>query len=299
MTFSSPLHLVQDHCGGCWAYALAESFRTQFVARHGIQNDPGMLSAEFLIDCASPAWTAKTCTDGANGCCGGTGLIAANWLLAVGGIPTAKEYGGRGHFDKNLDYNVTRSAANPRTHWPCNMMNVSKAVIPVGPPIFFAPNRTLNMTLELLQEEKKAMEEGGKMAVVKLFCEKFGVCPNADGKFVSPETAMAQYACDVGPVEIGTNDVAWQHYVSGVIDGATCGYTTQTHSTEVVGVDAKKQMWIVRNHWGPDFGVSPSPPYLPASETPNGKGGYVLLAFGENTCRMGELGFAHPELKAA
>ena len=119
----------QDHCGGFWAYAQAETMRMQYVARHGIARDPGMLSAEYLLDCAEPAWTSascacyswgveKTCYDG---CCGGTGLVAANWMTSVGGIPTSRAYGGRGRFDKNLTYNVTRSAANPHEPWRCNM----------------------------------------------------------------------------------------------------------------------------------------------------------------------------------
>jgi hypothetical protein len=76
-------------------------------------------------------------------------------------------------------------------------------------------------------------------------------------------------------------------------------YRTQSHSVEVVGVDQERQAWIVRNHWGPQWGVSPVPPYLPASKTPGGNGGgYVLLAFGDNACRMAEIGFAHPHLEA-
>ena len=90
----------------------------------------------------------------------------------------------------------------------------------------------------------------------------------------------------------------WDTYVSGVLTASQCSNQTQSHSVEVVGVDKDKQAWIVRNHWGPKFGVSPTPPYLPAEETPGGNGGgYLLLAFGENTCRMAELGFAHPVLE--
>ena len=295
----------QDKCGGCWAYALAETTRLQFVARHGADSDPGLLSAEYLLDCAKPAWTAqncscwswgteKTCYDG---CCGGEPLVAANWLAAVGGIPTAAAYGGRGRFDKNLTYNVTRSAADPFTPFPCDM-TVPKAVRPVGPPLFFAPGRNLNMTIALLQQEKAAAAAGGAAAVSKLFCDKYDVCPGADGKYVSPETQLAQYVCEVGPVEIGVSTGGWDTYVSGVLTASQCSNETQSHSVEVVGVDADKQAWIVRNHWGPQFGVSPTPPYLPAAKTPGGNGGgYLLLAFGENTCRMAEVGFAHPELE--
>lgn len=297
----------QDECGGCWAYAQAETMRMQYVARHGIEHDPGMLSAEYLLDCAKPAWTSKNCTCYSfgvektcyDGCCGGEGLVAANWMAAVGGIPTSQAYGGRGRFDKNLTYNVTRSAANPFEPWPCNM-TVPKAVHPVGPPIFFAPGKTLNMTVEILREEKEAAARGGRGAIEQLFCKKYGVCANKDGKYVSPETMIANYVCDVGPVEIGVSaNGGWDTYVGGVLSAAECSNVTQSHSVEVVGVDQERQAWIVRNHWGPQWGVSPVPPYLPASKTPGGNGGgYVLLAFGDNACRMAELGFAHPHLEA-
>ena len=295
----------QDKCGGCWAYALAETTRLQYVVRHGVGEDPGMLSAEYLLDCAKPAWTAqncscwtfgtkKTCYDG---CCGGEPLVAANWLAAVGGIPTAAAYGGRGRFDSNLTYNVTRSAGDPYKPYPCDM-TVPKAVLPVGPPLFFAPGRNINMTIALLQQEKAAAAKGGAAAVRKLFCDKYNVCPEADGKYVSPEAQLAQYVCETGPVEIGVATGGWDTYVSGVLTASQCSNQTQSHSVEIVGVDADKQAWIVRNHWGPQFGVSPTPPYLPAEETPGGNGGgYLLLAFGENTCRMAELGFAHPVLE--
>ena len=52
----------QDKCGGCWAYALAESMRGAYLAQG--EDDPGMLSAEFAVDCAEPAWTAKNCSCG-------------------------------------------------------------------------------------------------------------------------------------------------------------------------------------------------------------------------------------------
>ena len=297
----------QEACGGCWAYAQVETMRMQFVARHGIENDPGMLSAEYLLDCAAPAWShqncscwswgnEKTCFDG---CCGGDGVVAANWMAAVGGVPTAEAYGGRGHFDKNVTYNVTQSANDPFTAWPCNR-SVSKAIRPVGPPIFFAPGKTLNLTVEIIREEQAAAAKGGRKAVEKLFCEKYGICPDANGKYVSPESAVADYVCEVGPVEIGVSDDDWSTYTGGVLTASDCSNTTQSHSVEIVGLDADKQAWIVRNHWGPKWGVSPIPPYLPASQTPGGNGGgYVLLAFGENTCRMAEAGFAHPQLERA
>jgi hypothetical protein len=220
-------------------------------------------------------------------------------MAAVGGVPTAEAYGGRGHFDKNVTYNVTQSANDPFTAWPCNR-SVPKAIRPVGPPIFFASGKTLNLTVEIIREEQAAAAKGGRKAVEKLFCEKYGICPDANGKYVSPESAVADYVCEVGPVEIGVSDDDWSTYTVGVLTASDCSNTTQSHAVEIVGLDADKQAWIVRNHWGPKWGVSPIPPYLPASQTPGGNGGgYVLLAFGENTCRMAEAGFAHPQLERA
>jgi hypothetical protein len=277
----------------------------QFKIRHG--KDPGMLSAEYLLDCATPAWTAQNCSCWSfgsketcyDGCCGGTGLVAANWITGTGGLPTADEYGGRGNFDKDLTYNVSQSAADPFKAWACNA-TIPKTVRTTGPPIFFAPGKIINMTIPLLMEEKEAAAKGGRQAVLKLFCDKFGICPvNGTQKYLSPETLIAKFLVEVGPVQIGVSDNTWGTYTSGVMTATGCSNTTQSHSVEIVGLDADKQAWIVRNHWGPKWGVSPIPPYLPASQTPGGNGGgYILLAFGENTCRLAELGFAQPFMEA-
>ena len=300
-------HRNQDICNGCWAYALAESMRGAYIAQGG--DDPGMLSAEFALDCGEPAWTSKTCGGDTGfqscyegrtcyqGCCGGQPPIAMNWAAAVGGLPTAAAYGGRG-YDKHVGVVTARAARDPFKAWPCNMA-VPKAVRPLGPPKLVTGGGEINMTDALLQAYGTAKATGGNAAALKLMCDERGMCPvkgTNPPKYLSPESVLAGVVCAREPVTIGVN-AAWDTYVSGVMTTGACSNATQDHSVVVVGVDAEKQAWIVRNTWGGDWGVAPTPPYTPYAETPGGNGGgYILLAFGENTCRMAELAFAQPQL---
>ena len=90
-------------------------------------------------------------------------------------------------------------------------------------------------------------------------------------------------------------------YVSGIITAEQCCNKT-SHSVELVGIDAEKQAYIVRNSWGPDWGVAPFPPYNPAQVAANGTiikpgGGYFLLAYGENTCGVATAAFSVPKVE--
>ena len=269
-----------------------------------------MLSAEFLLDCAAPAWTAQNCSCGDwrttrtcyDGCCGGNPPVAANWIEAVGGLPTAAAYGGRGRYDENVTADIARSAGDPFKKWPCDM-SVPKAVKPVGAPQFFTGSGVVNMTAALLRKVAAAKARGGRAAEVALLCKEYGVLCPVQGtdppRFLSPEPVLAAHVCARGPVTIGVA-AAWDTYVSGVMTTGACSNETQGHSVVAVGVDAEQQAWIVRNSWGGGFGVAPRAPYAPAARTPGGTGGgYILLAYGEDTCRMAELAFGQPRLERA
>ncbi|KAG2438900.1 hypothetical protein HYH02_010695 [Chlamydomonas schloesseri] len=106
------------------------------------------------------------------------------------------------------------------------------------------------------------------------------------------ETAMMQ-ALQQGPILIGVaaSSPAFQHYGGGIFsnfDGcSTCWDATRgayvqgscqvDHAVVLVGYDLNERYWILRNSWGPDWGI----------------GGYMLLAMGNNSganphgiCRM-------------
>lgn len=94
----------QGSCGSCWAFSTSEQVRYDYQRLYG--KDPGPLSAQFLIDCGSPA-------DQLYACDGGNTHSAISLMIKKGGIPTAADYG-------------------PSTERKGRCKNVRKTVIP-GP----------------------------------------------------------------------------------------------------------------------------------------------------------------------
>jgi hypothetical protein len=54
--------------------------------------DPGTMSAQYLVDCM-PEVQKNKCSDGVKGCCGGLPVRADMWLEKTGGLPTQAAYG--------------------------------------------------------------------------------------------------------------------------------------------------------------------------------------------------------------
>lgn len=73
----------QGTCGSCWAFATAEQIRYNYQRRYN--QDPGVLSAQYLVDCATGPNT--------DGCNGGNTEVAIDWMIKNGGIPTKAAYG--------------------------------------------------------------------------------------------------------------------------------------------------------------------------------------------------------------
>lgn len=80
----------QGSCGSCWAFSASEQLR--FMTMKKYNQDPGQLSAQYLLDC-DPDVKGHTCSEGVQGCCGGLPLKADQWLEGSGGIPTTDDYG--------------------------------------------------------------------------------------------------------------------------------------------------------------------------------------------------------------
>jgi len=74
-------------------------------------------------------------------------------------------------------------------------------------------------------------------------------------------------------VAIEADKQVFQFYSGGVLDSAQCG-TTLDHGVLAVGynTDASAPYYIVKNSWGASWGMS----------------GYVLLAYGKNTCGISQ-----------
>lgn len=86
---------------------------------------------------------------------------------------------------------------------------------------------------------------------------------------VGKTTEDLMAALTKGPVSIGVDAGLFQSYSSGVIKNKDCG-STMDHGVQVVG--QTKDTWIVRNSWGPSWGLS----------------GFILLEKGPglNTCGL-------------
>ena len=241
-------------CEGCWSYAIAETIRDTYIAL--FDEDPGLLSTNFLLDCATPAWTAPSCSASVwgkdttvyHGCCGGDPFVGINWLNYAGGIPSAETYGG---MINSSEYGyVSELAMYPNVSQSCNNAGVASAVGVTGPPAIILGSGLFNMTPEILRAEQTAAAEGGIIEVRTMMCNNYGICPvNRTGspegwEYLSPEPVIMQHVHDASPVGIGICGDSAQTYVSGVISAATCCNTT-SHSVQIVGIDESKQAWIV------------------------------------------------------
>jgi C1A family cysteine protease len=107
-----------------------------------------------------------------------------------------------------------------------------------------------------------------------------GTCEADSSKFVvkttgyttvsssaSGESSMATYVGSTGPLSICVDANSWSSYTGGIM--STCGQSVD-HCVQAVGIDTGAGYWKVRNSWGTSWGES----------------GYILLAYGQNTCNL-------------
>jgi len=90
------------------------------------------------------------------------------------------------------------------------------------------------------------------------------------------ETNVANFVTNTGPVTIAVDATNWNSYTGNVMTSASCSYghaSTINHVVQAVGLyipTSGQAYWKVRNQWGSNWGLS----------------GYILLAYGSNTCNM-------------
>jgi len=86
------------------------------------------------------------------------------------------------------------------------------------------------------------------------------------------ETAIKQFIATKGPVSICVAASPWQYYNGGVLSGTACNCMDIDHCVQLVGygVFNGTEAWIVRNSWGPYWGMN----------------GYILLELGVNCDAM-------------
>jgi len=81
------------------------------------------------------------------------------------------------------------------------------------------------------------------------------------------EKTMKSNLVSMAPLSICVDAARWQFYSGGVFTKKDCGNDLD-HCTQLVGYDGDKNYWIVRNSWGPDWGID----------------GYIYLQMGTDTC---------------
>jgi hypothetical protein len=251
-TWDVGLSRNQGQCGNCWTYSTAETIRWNYHAQHGV--DPGELSTQYIVDCAPNSENGRTqyaqggydfndgqgCTTpapGAKGCCGGWPYVAMKWIAATGGIPTVAQYGDRG-VNNTQNGGPSLSGQNPTTAYPCK--SVPKAV-------------TLTEPTSVVQSSQST--------------------PYSGQSVTGDEASMANAVCDNGVLSIVVNAGPLNSYVGGVLTQATCADTAPDHAIQVVGIDASRNAWVVRNQWAADWG-----------ETADGSTGNWGTAMGPWTC---------------
>lgn len=210
----------QGQCGDCWAVTAGETMRMNYFWKEGV--DPGVLSAEYFVEC-EPDVCGAVCDGGLNGCCGGWPLTAFEWAATVGGAPTFDDYGDQEH----------AIGIYPSTVYEC------KADVP------------LRLTCD-----------GG-----------YYITENAQH-----EERMPQALCENGAIAIVVASEPMQHYVSGVLDAASCPPDMVDHAIVLTGMDSAGDFWIARNSWGDHWGINP--------RTYGQGGGHLLMKYGENTCNL-------------
>jgi len=89
------------------------------------------------------------------------------------------------------------------------------------------------------------------------------------------ENLLQQNLVSWGPLSVCVDAANWQYYTGGIMTWEECAYINKLdHCVQLVGYDVSQgtNYWMVRNSWGPDWGID----------------GYIWLSMGSDTC-----GIAH------
>merc|ERR1740129_2011415 len=272
----------QGKCGSCWTFATAEQLRSAYIQQHG--KDPGVLSTQYLVDCMRQT----TCNGGVNGCCGGNPYMAFKWIREQGGIPTQAAYG-----DVFTSFVQVRNTSFSQVNNASENGPVSNS----GEGITYSGNNPTK-ALPCKPDIPKA------------------VTMTANPTQFRSEDDMASYVCGTGSIAILVDASQWSTYTGGVMQASSCGSSVD-HAVQLIGVNKSAGAWIVQNEWGADWGVALDGTTVPkdhygncawlakygcSRRLQNGEsireacpvscgesgpapaGGYIYLAYGDNTC---------------
>eukprot|EP00013_Stygamoeba_regulata_P019827 CAMPEP_0177658644 /NCGR_PEP_ID=MMETSP0447-20121125/16940_1 /TAXON_ID=0 /ORGANISM="Stygamoeba regulata, Strain BSH-02190019" /LENGTH=399 /DNA_ID=CAMNT_0019163303 /DNA_START=89 /DNA_END=1288 /DNA_ORIENTATION=- len=98
----------QGHCGSCWTFATAETVESYYKITHGELMD---LSEQQILDCTP---NPQHC-GGTGGCQGGTGELAIDQIVKMGGLATEWTYPYVSWAGPNFSCNMTGRATYVKT----------------------------------------------------------------------------------------------------------------------------------------------------------------------------------------
>jgi len=235
----------QGTCGSCFLHAAEAVLRTGIKRKTG--KDPGVLSVQYAIDC-DPDSRGKHCP--------------LNKGVVEPGAPTSSSI-------KMKQNGCCGGLANQALDWFARSGGVpGQADYGYGKD-YSDRNPTANYRC-LIPKRKLVTCDGSYMLI--------------------DEYLMALHLMNTGSLAVGiyATDGPMKHYVGGPINtcgpGHDGGYTA-SHAIELVGIDSTYPggpVWILRNSWGPNWGVNPQKPY---AKTGPGRG-YFLIRYGKNVCNI-------------
>eukprot|EP00931_Biecheleriopsis_adriatica_P060146 TRINITY_DN36108_c0_g1_i1.p1 TRINITY_DN36108_c0_g1~~TRINITY_DN36108_c0_g1_i1.p1 ORF type:complete len:633 (+),score=82.86 TRINITY_DN36108_c0_g1_i1:34-1899(+) len=231
----------QGKCGSCWAHAVDAALRTGMYVRY--KKDPGYLSTQYIIDC-DPDTLGQKCYTG--GVTGPAGPAAAK-------RPPSKTLKGingccGGITGKAFDY-IARVGGVP------TMKDYGNEISRTKP----------NISWKCKVPKRRMVTTDGSI-------------------FLKGEYQMSTHLCKSGGIAVSVwADTAVQHYIGGVIRKCSVPAKGRTsHAIELLGIDKNYPggpVWILRNSWGPQWGVSSRRPYKTG-------GGYFLMQYGMDMCNI-------------
>jgi len=234
----------QGACGACWAYTCAATLSIQNLYNTDAYRD---ISEQAFIACDVLTLNAKGVNTNLNwnqGCAGGEPWYAWEWARLRGGVPIAARY-------PDIDY----TSGNAPTSAACAKALLSPvAIAPHAPPAFLPTASPTSSASDVLAVELAIIQQVAAGRPVTLQVAAGSPCfqTYSPDPTLSPIEAMLTCACpDSDPVD---------------------------HTLLVVGY--APEYFVVRNQWGPFWGVN-GYAYLPRrSANP----GLNLSANGQ--CRM-------------
>jgi len=216
----------QGSAGSCWAFSTIENIEGQWsLMKKNLSAD---LSVEQVVECDNTKDLPKNRAD--CGIFGGWPYMAFQYLIKQGGI------------EKDSDYPYcSGGGGKPGTCFPCQPPGFNKTLCGMDYPPWCNTTCAKNL-------DKSKFVPG-------LQLEDWRAVPEN-------ETVMAELLMKVGPFSIALNASPLMFYTSGVFDPFVCNPKELDHAVLMTGWGVHKgyfktkPYWIIKNSWGPKWGIN-------------------------------------------